>query len=1006
MKKTFTKICALLLCAVVFFSSAAPCLAAALPEGITEQDVIVSIPKLDIAVKSLMSQSEAFSDPSAAVYGMLFSDDTLNSLLTGVYSALAENESTFSMLGLDISVARVARELTSYTEVYDYLTSKQTWSEVVSGGMKCRWNVKTKEKFAHAAAGIFAPLSPLLYTLLCGGRYKVNALVYVDGDMGYANAVVPLFQALGCPSIMSQEEFSAQAKTNYYTMVKNILSMLYSSLDAILASPVDKLCTVLPSLAYFMQNGGVSSALDSLIAPMKVQVGLFQLSGLDKILESTGMFSNASALTDMLEGLDLSALTGGNLKLDLPDFDMAALSACCTYSNGVYTVNKAQSLCEILRWTLKMLRQNKKTLLSQLGGGMTADASGFIDGLLAKSDDEIIKLVFEILNMRSDDTVLEYKWTYPDFTPGAVTYTPNLTVEEYTKVLNEIDDTLNEFLTEFGDGSLSSTLAGTIYSNSLVTTLVKSLYGALYSEETSALLGMLGLDASPEGVSNMLSRSYPTAARRISSALKWENVNENTVSWGFYNGNREGFENALVAVLRPLIPFLDLLLSEGKITLLGAIEISGSNGYNTAVIPILEGLGCRDIQAYSQYKAAGGTDNALRYILDPVCDLLDELIEKPVATICEILPNLIYFVNSGGIKQCVDNLMHPVNVLLEKFGMTGMMPQSFSELGNIDVASLVSQLSENGTLPFKLPAPDLTLVSSLGTAEKYDSKRTYNGLFTDYTYIRADAPAVLVTVLRYFIGALSDPENGGGLESLMGGDAMEGNDMFAMYAGNITEQFKTMTVDEIIEWLYNLLFRETPKKEIETKDEFIPTIIYQAEPDHTARNRAILITAAILLPTLLVIYLAKRDVNAKKEKKQRKKLKKQAEKAAKKTGAVTAKDVKQKNAAAEKAAKELSDAKAKAQRYAERERLAAQAGAAREKKAEKRQRLAAENNVSAQIDELEEKPVAGLHEKIEKDRELAKLRARQEKAAKKAMRDARKADKYYEQAVREAGRHR
>ena len=65
-----------------------------------------------------------------------------------------------------------------------------------------------------------------------------------------------------------------------------------------------------------------------------------------------------------------------------------------------------------------------------------------------------------------------------------------------------------------------------------------------------------------------------------------------------------------------------------------------------------------------------------------------------------------------------------------------------------------------------------------------------------------------------------------------------------------------------------------------------------------------------------------------------------------------------------------------------------------------------EDNISLQIDRAESKTANNLHEQIEKNRELTKLRVRQEKAVKKAMREAKKADKYYEQALRESKKRR
>ena len=48
------------------------------------------------------------------------------------------------------------------------------------------------------------------------------------------------------------------------------------------------------------------------------------------------------------------------------------------------------------------------------------------------------------------------------------------------------------------------------------------------------------------------------------------------------------------------------------------------------------------------------------------------------------------------------------------------------------------------------------------------------------------------------------PENKDVLNSMMSGGEV---DSFALYASQIFEQFESMTIDEIIEWLYNLLFR-------------------------------------------------------------------------------------------------------------------------------------------------------------------------------------------------------
>ena len=98
-------------------------------------------------------------------------------------------------------------------------------------------------------------------------------------------------------------------------------------------------------------------------------------------------------------------------------------------------------------------------------------------------------------------------------------------------------------------------------------------------------------------------RTYKTVdGEKIYSS--WSKVNLNGVSWGFYNGRRTGFENAFVATLRPLYPLLEVVLRGKTITFMESIKITGGEGYNTAIIPVLEALGCnsRNIKTYNQYN--------------------------------------------------------------------------------------------------------------------------------------------------------------------------------------------------------------------------------------------------------------------------------------------------------------------------------------------------------------------------------------------------------------------
>ena len=158
------------------------------------------------------------------------------------------------------------------------------------------------------------------------------------------------------------------------------------------------------------------------------------------------------------------------------------------------------------------------------------------------------------------------------------------------------------------------------------------------------MLSVMGVDATPKGVATLLTEpEFLQVRNALLRASDWSKVNFNYVSFGFYNGRRTGFENALVSMLRPLMPLLEVVLKGETIVFMDSIKINGGDGYNTAVIPVLEALGCdsKNIKTYEQYKNDTRKDAVLRNITTPVLDLLDELFDKPVS----------YFIEGAGCED-------------------------------------------------------------------------------------------------------------------------------------------------------------------------------------------------------------------------------------------------------------------------------------------------------------------------------------------------------------------
>ncbi|MBR5422669.1 MAG: hypothetical protein IK108_01540 [Clostridia bacterium] len=141
--------------------------------------------------------------------------------------------------------------------------------------------------------------------------------------------------------------------------------------------------------------------------------------------------------------------------------------------------------------------------------------------------------------------------------------------------------------------------------------------------------------------------------------------------------DRTAFINAIVDIFSPA----DFLISwflvgadtplEFMYTKYGeaAISLNGGNGYDEALVPILEALGCNPQASY--FTDGGGTVektgiNVVKYVADLLLGRVDAIAASanPVQEIVAMLPELIYFINANGLSVAVRNLIAPVVNLL------------------------------------------------------------------------------------------------------------------------------------------------------------------------------------------------------------------------------------------------------------------------------------------------------------------------------------------------------
>lgn len=256
---------------------------------------------------------------------------------------------------------------------------------------------------------------------------------------------------------------------------------------------------------------------------------------------------------------------------------------------------------------------------------------------------------------------------------------------------------------------------------------------------------------------------------------------------------------------------------------LSDLKIEGTNGYNSAIIPLLEALGCTNIKTYAQYQSdiKAAKDSILLDILNPLLgaqdsSFLNKLLAAPVKELTALLPNIAMFLDGYGIEQLVFNLLAPVtNILVEAvdalnvdailnelFGLT--LDELLEDLSVADLIvpliNMILMSSDNEALN-ELEIPDINwnALISFGTASTYTSKATgENGSFLTGKILKnVDNGKVLITVLRYVAKTLIN--NASVLKNLICGiDAVAKNDTIKTVVASVFNTLSTATPDQVV----------------------------------------------------------------------------------------------------------------------------------------------------------------------------------------------------------------
>ncbi len=765
---------------------------------------------LEIVLDSTLEDGENIK---TLIEGLLndnvYSDDVLNSLVELIVNGLANldaaiYEAAGAVLDADIATWFSFCELNADGE---YVCTKD-------------WGVdEATDKKAAFVAGIKEVLEPanrLLSWLFFGEQYTLfngttnEVLVTINGGHGYAYGLVPIFEALGCTMQPEAAFYDAATKTyNVGNAVESILDSALALVDEISGNAVAEVFELLPNLIYFINAGGLKSAVNNLLAPANVVVEC-----LNPVI---GDFSIGGALTD-LAGFDICNITVDTLLQFAADNGVVINDEMAYVLKNLYvgapvaydsvngktayrvdiTGHENDILTIVLGLALDLFKTNKELFAPLMGEEMYDSIVTLIAGAVAdftytapdwaymyEGENALAELIANGLPARTEENSYVY-----------LQYTNNWN-RETALYLDDVLFDLIKGITESArdDGKdvgilLDDAITNGLYKNSILNSLIEAVVGLMidYEEIIKGAGALLGA----ESISKWFDYCEVTVDEN------GETVVTCTHDWGIDSAatneaKREAFVEGFVTALEPAYQLLAWLLFGEDYTFFNGttsevlITIKGGMGYAEAFVPLLEALGCTmgadtasGIKPASAFYVDGELDMemATRDIFGALAGWLHEICGDmstgSIDVMLDKLPNVVYFINAGGLKTVVNNLLQPVNFILEALEPMGVSVDFSTLVKQIDITNIdfyeIFNLVED-IVPLYFPDEVQKFIAEfyMGEVVEYTSangKQAFRMQYTD-AECRADMITVLISLV---LESAQDPRNEAKLSDWLGED--------------------------------------------------------------------------------------------------------------------------------------------------------------------------------------------------------------------------------------------
>lgn len=306
---------------------------------------------------------------------------------------------------------------------------------------------------------------------------------------------------------------------------------------------------------------------------------------------------------------------------------------------------------------------------------------------------------------------------------------------------------------------------------------VLGLYATLESNpDIGGYLGLLGISAS-NLKKGFVEDKFAGAVEKMAAADSFADIAAiefEAKDFGFTDGDRDGFVDAVLASLRPITA----ILAKGSFGIKYFVDDDLNSGTGERVvgiygnlIPVLEQLGMNvpsvdalkanydkvlqdNEEAYGKNASYIAYDETLRPILNALFkDVVDPICADPLNGLIEVLPRLAYVLDSKTLDTAVRNILSSETLGSIVGGIVGgiEIPTIDGEFINgllkapIDLSSLVGM--EAGSVTIKLDPIDWKALANCATVERIDSVTATNM----YAILRTGETDSCFSTLFYYI---------------------------------------------------------------------------------------------------------------------------------------------------------------------------------------------------------------------------------------------------------------